>query len=287
MDANKLTQKVAEIFNAARDLALEEQQQQLTPLHLATVMIEDPQGVAKQALLKASNENSYRSVMRLCRKCIGRLPKIEPPPDEVFMSNELKKAFQGATKLQKEKNDSFLGVDVLLAAIADTKEVSGILAEAGLSKNQLITALEDTRGKGKKVDSQTADEQFDALAKYGIDLTAKAAELDPVIGRDEEIRRVIRVLCRRTKNNPVLIGEPGVGKTAIVEGLAQRIVNRDVPSTLSGVSLISLDMGSLVAGSKYRGEFEERIKAVLKEVHDAGTLIVFSSFFSFIRANVD
>ena len=164
---------------------------------------------------------------------------------------------------------------MLLIAIADTKDVANALEQAGLGKKQLITALETTRGS-RKVDSETADAQYDALNKYGIDLTAKAAELDPVIGRDEEIRRVVRVLCRRTKNNPVLIGEPGVGKTAIVEGLAQRVVKGDIPGTLQNVRIISLDMGSLVAGAKFRGEFEERIKAVLKEVHDAaGSVILF------------
>ena len=275
MDPNKLTQKVAEIVNAARDVALEEQQQQLAPLHVAIVMFEDPEGIAKQACLKASNEDSYRSAVRLLRKNLTRLPKMEPPPDEVFMSPDLKKAFAAASKLQKDKEDSFLGADVLLQAIVDTSTVSKVLEDAGITKKQFIASLETTRGS-RKVDSQTADAQFDALSKYGIDLTAKAAELDPVIGRDEEIRRVVRVLCRRTKNNPVLIGEPGVGKTAIVEGLAQRVVKGDVPATLQGVRIISLDMGSLVAGAKYRGEFEERIKAVLKEVHDAeGHVILF------------
>ena len=163
----------------------------------------------------------------------------------------------------------------MFEALLGDKAVSAALTEAGLSKAQVEAALSDARG-GATVDSETADAQFDALGKYGVDLTARAAELDPVIGRDEEIRRTIRVLCRRTKNNPVLIGEPGVGKTAIVEGLAQRIVRGDVPETLKGVRLIALDMGSLVAGAKYRGEFEERMKAVLKEVQEAsGRVILF------------
>lgn len=275
MDPNKLTQKVAEVVNAARDLALEEQHQALEPLHLAVVMFEDPEGVAKQAVLKVANEESHKSVVRALRKALTKIPKIEPAPDEVYMSGDLKKAFTGGSKIQKAKGDSFLGVDVLLQAILDSRDVSKALEDAGVGRKQLQSALEASRGS-HKIESATADAQFDALGKFGIDLTAKAAELDPVIGRDEEIRRVIRVLCRRTKNNPVLIGEPGVGKTAIVEGLAQRVVKGDVPATLQGVRLISLDMGSLVAGAKYRGEFEERIKAVLKEVKDAeGQIILF------------
>lgn len=275
MDPNKLTQKVAEVVNAARDLALEEQHQSLEPLHLAIIMFEDPEGVGKQAVLKVANEESHKSVVRALRKALTKMPKIEPTPDEVYMGGDLKKAFTGASKIQKAKGDSFLGVDVLLQAILDSREVSKALEDAGVGRKQLQSALEASRGS-HKIESATSDAQFDALGKFGIDLTAKAAELDPVIGRDEEIRRVIRVLCRRTKNNPVLIGEPGVGKTAIVEGLAQRVVKGDVPATLQGVRLISLDMGSLVAGAKYRGEFEERIKAVLKEVKDAeGQIILF------------
>lgn len=227
------------------------------------------------AVVKSANEDALRSVQRSLRRAVIKVPKIEPPPDDVYMSPDLKKVFSAATKLQKAKGDAFLGADVLLTALLDAKDVAKALEESGVHKAQLVSALEEGRG-ARTVDSATADTQFDALAKYGIDLTAQALELDPVIGRDEEIRRVVRTLCRRTKNNPVLIGEPGVGKTAIVEGLAQRIVKGDVPATLKNVRLISLDMGSLVAGAKYRGEFEERIKAVLKEVKDAaGAVILF------------
>ncbi|EFN58888.1 hypothetical protein CHLNCDRAFT_56016 [Chlorella variabilis] len=259
MDPSKFTQKVTEILNAAQELAQESSHQQITPLHVAVVMFEDPEGVAKAALGKQAGggaaAEALNSVLRVLRKQL--------------------KALQAAGKLQKKKGDSFLGADVLFLAILDAREVAAALGEAGLNKAQLAAAVEEGRGAAH-VDSATADTQFEALTKYGIDLTAKAAELDPVIGRDEEIRRVVRVLCRRTKNNPVLIGEPGVGKTAIVEGLAQRVVKGDVPATLNGVRIISLDMGSLVAGAKYRGEFEERIKAVLKEVADAkGQVILF------------
>ncbi|KAL4457526.1 hypothetical protein ABPG75_012391 [Micractinium tetrahymenae] len=279
MDPRSFTQKVNETLTAAQELASENSHQQLSPVHVAVVLFEDPEGVARAAIAKqavGSPNDAINSVLRLLRKQLVRLPAVSGDADgEVYLSSELKKALQAAAKLQKKKGDSFLGADVLFLAILDTKDVSTALSEAGLNKAQLAAAVEEGRGTGK-VNSATADTQFDALGKYGIDLTAKAAELDPVIGRDEEIRRVIRVLCRRTKNNPVLIGEPGVGKTAIVEGLAQRVVKGDVPATLNGVRIISLDMGSLVAGAKYRGEFEERIKAVLKEVADAqGQVILF------------
>ncbi|KDD76020.1 hypothetical protein H632_c393p2, partial [Helicosporidium sp. ATCC 50920] len=275
MDPNKITSKVAEAVNASRSLALEHAQQALTPLHLATVLVEDVEGVARQALLRAGGEEAPRSVTRVLRRAVGKLPSIDPPPDDVFLSADLKRTLQAATKLQKKKGDAFLGVDVLLSALLETREVQAALAESGVSRTAVQEALDTARGSAT-VDSERADAQFEALKKYGIDLTARAAELDPVIGRDEEIRRTIRVLCRRTKNNPVLIGEPGVGKTAIVEGLAQRIVKGDCPATLRGISVVTLDMGSLLAGAKYQGEFEERLKAVLKEVSDAaGRVILF------------
>ncbi|PRW56139.1 chaperone 1 [Chlorella sorokiniana] len=279
MDPKQFTEKVTSLLNAAQQLAAEHSHQSLTPTHVAIVMFEDDGGVARAALAKqaAAGSDSLASVLRTLKKQLVRLPAVtsDNGSGDVFISPELRRALQAAAKLQKKKGDSFLGADVLFVAILETKEVSSALAEAGINAKQLASAVEEGRGS-MHVDSATADTQFEALTKYGIDLTAKAAELDPVIGRDEEIRRTIRVLCRRTKNNPVLIGEPGVGKTAIVEGLAQRIVKGDIPATLLGVRLISLDMGSLVAGAKYRGEFEERIKAVLKEVADnKGQVILF------------
>eukprot|EP00889_Picochlorum_renovo_P000174 jgi/Picre1/27204/NNA_000173.t1 len=276
MDPNKLTQKTAEVVNNARDLALEEQHQELHPVHVAIVMVEDPEGIAKHAILKQGGDAAYKSLMRLLRKRLVVLPKMEPAPTDVYLGNDLKKVFQAANKMMKKKEDSFMGVDVLFLALMEaSKDVAKAMEEAGLGRGQVASAIETTRG-AHRVNSASADDQFDALTKYGTDLTARAAELDPVIGRDEEIRRVIRVLCRRTKNNPVLIGEPGVGKTAIVEGLAQRIVKNDVPNTLQNVRLIALDIGALIAGAKYRGEFEERLKAVIKEVQEAqGGVIMF------------
>ena len=279
MDPNKLTQKVAEIVNAARDVALEEQNQELRPLHLAVVFFEDPEGIAAQAVLKATNGNqeTLRSLQRQLRRSMTKLPKQEPAPDEVFMGGELKKVFTAAGKLQKQRGDAFLGADVLLSALVESRDVASALENAGVARQQVKTALESSRGT-KTIDTETADQNLEALLKYGIDLTqaARDGKLDPVIGRDDEVRRAIRVLCRRTKNNPVLIGEPGVGKTAIVEGIAQRIVKGDVPASLADKQLVSLDIGSLIAGAKYRGEFEERLKAVIKEVQDSeGRIILF------------
>lgn len=210
MNGLKFTQKAAEALASAQESASEHSHQQLTPVHVATVLFEDPEGLAKTAINKFSNEETWRSVLRVLQRKVVRLPSISPAPDEVFASSELRKCLQQASKLQKKRNDSFLSVDVLLHAILGDKDVSAALAEAGVNKGQIETAIDNVRGPQARVESATGDEQYQALEKYGTDLTARAAKLDPVIGRDEEIRRVIRVLCRRTKNNPVLIGDPGI-----------------------------------------------------------------------------
>jgi ATP-dependent Clp protease ATP-binding subunit ClpB len=244
MDPAKITAKVGEAINAARDLALEEGHQALAPLHVAVVMFDDAGGVARAAVSKAAgSEETLKACARQLRRALARLPKLEPAPDEVYVGPELKKAFAAAAKAQKARGDAFLAADVLLAAVAADKIVGAALAEAGFSPKQLETALEATRGE-RTVQSAEGDAAPEgALALYGIDLTARAGEgkLDPVIGRDDEIRRTIRILCRRTKNNPCLVGEPGVGKTAIAEGLALRIVKGDVPSTLAGEFRCVLD----------------------------------------------
>ncbi|GLI67219.1 hypothetical protein VaNZ11_011143 [Volvox africanus] len=277
-DPKKATEKVNEVISSSINLAQEEQHATLTPLHLAVVLFEEPQGIARSATSRAGGDEAWRSCTRVLRRRLAKLPKVQPAPDSVSPGRDLTKMLSAAAKAQKDRGDAYLGVDTLLSAVIAASDVAEALSEAGVSKGQLESALAEVRqasGNGP-VDSQTADANFDALSKYGTDLTANAARADPVIGRDDEIRRVVRVLCRRTKNNPVLIGEPGVGKTAIVEGLAQRVVKGDVPETLRGVKLISLDMGALVAGAKYRGEFEERLKAVLTEVQQQqGKVVLF------------
>eukprot|EP00879_Flechtneria_rotunda_P018152 GHRR01019039.1.p1 GENE.GHRR01019039.1~~GHRR01019039.1.p1 ORF type:complete len:453 (+),score=145.18 GHRR01019039.1:304-1662(+) len=272
----KFTSKVESYIAQAAELAQEHQHQQLTPIHLAIAIFEDAEGIGKQAAIKAAGDETYKSILRTIRKRLVRFPQIDPAPDNVVPSREFSAVLKKAQQEQKKRQDSYLGVDVLLLALLSDSEVSNALAEAGATKGALETALKEVRPQDQKIDSASGDANFEALAKYGTDLTANAAHLDPVIGRDEEIRRVVRILSRRTKNNPVLVGEPGVGKTAIAEGLAQRIVKNDVPVNLQGVRLIALDMGALVAGAKYRGEFEERLKAVLAEVKQAkGKVILF------------
>ncbi|GMH40192.1 hypothetical protein BSKO_08096 [Bryopsis sp. KO-2023] len=275
VNPDKITQKGQEGLGAAHTLAQDLQHAQLTPLHLATALFEDPDGIGRQACIQVGGPSAALSVPRVLRRKLESLPKVEPAPDDVGPSAEFRKMLREAGSLQRKHGDEYLAVDSLLLAAIKTREVSILLADAGVTRGQLESAIEETR-VASPVTSTTGDDHFQSLERYGTDLTAEAPKLDPVIGRDDEIRRVVRVLCRRTKNNPILIGEPGVGKTAIVEGLAQRIVRGDVPETLKDTKLISLDMGALVAGAKYRGEFEERLKAVLKEIRDAqGSVVLF------------
>ncbi|KHN18346.1 Chaperone protein ClpB1 [Glycine soja] len=207
-------------------------------------------------------------------EALKKLPCQSPPPDEVPASTNLVKAIRRAQAAQKSRGDTHLAVDQLILGILEDSQIGDLLKEAGVAVARVKSEVD--KQEGKKVESASGDTNFQALKTYGRDLVEQAGKLDPVIGRDEEIRRVVRILSRRTKNNPVLIGEPGVGKTAVVEGLAQRIVRGDIPSNLADVRLIALDMGALVAGAKYRGEFEERLKSVLKEVEDAdGKVILF------------
>eukprot|EP01116_Phalansterium_solitarium_P002448 TRINITY_DN1247_c0_g1_i1.p1 TRINITY_DN1247_c0_g1~~TRINITY_DN1247_c0_g1_i1.p1 ORF type:complete len:462 (+),score=147.25 TRINITY_DN1247_c0_g1_i1:98-1483(+) len=268
------TEKTQQAIANASTLAHEHGHVQLSPVHVAAAIFQDPDGLGQRILQKIGADT--KKVERALSRVVIKQPSQYPAPEQPGLSNSLAKAVRTAQDLQKKQGDSHLSVDQLLHAIADDKDVQSAFQEAGFTSQQLIEAIKQVRGT-KKVDSANAEGTFEALSKYGIDLVQQAQDgkLDPVIGRDEEIRRVIRILSRRTKNNPVLIGEPGVGKTAIVEGLAMRIVRGDVPNSLR-CRVISLDMGALVAGAKYRGEFEERLKAVLKEVQDAaGGIILF------------
>lgn len=243
-------------------------------MHFAGALLDDADNFAKNVIQKAGGDP--KQAERAVKKALVKLPSQDPPPDDVNLSPQAMKVLRAAVDLQKKSKDSFMGINHLFAALLQDPSVSAAFKESGATIPAIEEAITKVVGN-RKVDSKSAEETFEALSKYAINLTemAEQGKLDPVIGRDDEIRRVIRVLSRRTKNNPVLVGDPGVGKTAIVEGLAQRIVRKDVPANLQA-RLFSLDMGALIAGAKYRGEFEERLKAVLKEVKDAeGGIILF------------
>jgi ATP-dependent Clp protease ATP-binding subunit ClpB len=279
MDFNKLTEKVQEALRNAQTLAIRLQNQQVDVEHALVALLEQPNGLASSLLKKADLDPG--ALKARLEKELEKLPKVTTPsgtPDQIYVTTRLTKLFADAEQEAKKRKDDFLSVEhVLLAAVADGGATGRLLKEAGLTRPRLEAAIQGVRG-AQRVTSQNPEETYESLEKYGRDLTRAASEgkLDPVIGRDEEIRRVIQVLSRRTKNNPVLIGEPGVGKTAIAEGLAQRIVRGDVPDGLRNKRIVSLDMGALIAGAKYRGEFEERLKAVLKEVAAAaGQIILF------------
>src|SRR5689334_1039991 len=278
MNFEKYTERARGFVQSAQSLALREGHQQFTPEHLLKVLLDDPEGLAAGLIDRAGGRS--RDVLSAVEIALGKMPKVEGAgAGQIYLTPQLARVFDTAEKAAEKAGDNFVTVERLLLALAIEKdnETGKILAKAGVTPQALNSAIEAIR-KGRTADSASAENAYDALKKYARDLTAAAREgkLDPVIGRDEEIRRTIQVLSRRTKNNPVLIGEPGVGKTAIVEGLALRILNGDVPESLKDKRLLSLDMGALIAGAKYRGEFEERLKAVLQEVTSAeGGIILF------------
>lgn len=278
MDFEKLTEKTKSVLQAAQTLAMRNSHQSLEPEHLLKVMLHDEDGLTRN-LVQAAGGDVGRLV-RAVDTALAKLPKVEGPgAGGVRLSADLAKIVDSAMTLAEKSGDKFVTIERVLQAmlIAKKADVAGHLETAGVKDATLNNAINEKR-KGRTADTASAEDQFEALNKYAHDFTKAAREgkLDPVIGRDEEIRRTIQVLSRRTKNNPVLIGEPGVGKTAIIEGLAQRIVNGDVPESLRDKRLMGLDLGALLAGAKFRGDFEERLKAVMDEIKAAsGEIILF------------